>query len=274
MKVKRSILESIVRAVIREQVEDEREEAEETTRDTLESVMRIITEVTMDPTWGKSMSMQLVNSIRKLLLQSVKGGSLSASGFLITASKALSHKSENTGASISGDLKKKTLDSIERSEAYQLSSERSRVIAKDALGRIMDAAIGSIVGSEIAYCLLYKLQSVPGVGESLEQADEAETAFAILTGRGAPVAQPPVKIDLPVFVRAFKQVDVGYLARHAWEHVMKFVGSTFSSDFENGHLLNEDSLTDLDRAVLEEEYFEMFGVETPLDFGWQVEPPF
>ena len=158
MKVKRSILESIVRAVIREQVEDEiepTEQAEETTRDTLESVMRIIKEVTMDPAWGKSMSMQLVDSIQRLLIKFVKGGSLSAAGFLIAASKSFTAEGEDTGFSIRGDLKQKTLDSIERSEAYQLSSERSRVIAKDALGRIMDAAIGSLVGSEIAYCLLY-----------------------------------------------------------------------------------------------------------------------
>ena len=126
----------------------------------------------------------------------------------------------------------------------------------------MDAAIGSIVATEIAYCILYNIQyvDIQGLDSALQHEYEVNTRYYIQAG--APVQPTPHEsIDSVALKQALALADVLEVARYAWVAIMKFVGMTAGPSMENSHFQPVEDLN-------------LWGVEAAYQFGFEAEAPF
>ncbi len=248
MKISKSILESIIRQVIREQEELDPSETD------LKNAYVALAEATQSPRWGQAVTVGLVKIVMKLLDRVTQEGMLSVGEFNAAAANVLS--SERVRSFVKGVSDQ----ALEASTSYQESSDRSKSIARQSFHRVMDAAIGSIVATEIAFCILYNMRNVGGVDAALQHEYEVDTRYAIQAG--VPVQPTPHEsVDSVALKQALASTDVLLVARYAWVAIMKFVGMTAGPSMENSHFQPVEDLN-------------LWGVEYAYQFGFEAEAPF
>ena len=248
MKVSKSILESIIRQVIREQEETGPNETD------LKNAYMALAEATQSPRWGQTVTVGLVKIIMKLLDRVTQEGMLSVGEFNAVAASVLS--SERVRSFVKGVSDQ----ALEASTSYQQSSDLSKSIARQSFHRVMDAAIGSVVATEIAFCILYNMQNIGGVDAALQHEYDADTRYAISVG--APVQPTPHEsVDSVALKQALATADALPAARHAWAAIMKVVGMSSGPRMENSHFQPVEDLS-------------LWGVEQAWRFGFDVVAPF
>lgn len=248
MKISKNILESIIRQVIREQEELDPSESD------LKNAYESFAEATQSKEWGQTVTVGLAKIVMKLLERVTREGTLSVGEFNTVAASVLS--SERVRSFVKGISDQ----ALEASTSYQESSGRSRSIARQSFHRVMDAAIGSIVATEIAFCILYNMQNIGGVDAALQHEYNANTRWTIQAG-GPGQPTPHESVDSVALKQALASADVLPVARCAWEAIMKFVGMTAGPSMENSHFQPVEDLS-------------LWGVEDAYQFGLEVTAPF
>ena len=250
MKVSKNILESIIKQVITEH----QTPLPTHLHDELSSAYKALAEATQNPSWGRSVTVGLVKIIMKLLNRVTQEGMLSVGEFNAAAANVLSSER------VRSFVKKVSDQALEASTSYQESSDQSRSIARQSFHRVMDAAIGSIVATEIAFCILYDMRNIGGVDAALQHEYEADTRYSIQAGRTIQPT-PRESVDSVALKEALASADVLPAARYAWEAIMKFVGMTAGPSMENSHFQPVEDLS-------------LWGVENAYQFGFEAEAPF
>ena len=250
MKVSKSILESIIRQIIREQEETGLNETD------LKNAYQALAEATQSKMWGQTVTVGLVRIVMKLLERVTQGGTLSVGEFNAAAVNVLSSER------VKSFVKRVSDEALEASTSYQESSDTSKSIARQSFHRVMDAAIGSIVATEIAYCILYNIQyvDIQGLDSALQHEYEANTRYYIQAGATVPPT-PHESIDSVALKQALALADVLEVARYAWVAIMKFVGMTAGPNMENSHFQPVEDLN-------------LWGVEHAYQFGFEADAPF
>ena len=248
MKVSKSILESIIRQVIREQEESGPSEID------LKNAYEALAEATQSKMWGQTVTAGLVRIVMKLLERVTREGTLSVGEFNTAAASVLSSER------VRSFVKRVSDEALEASTSYQESSDISKYIARQSFHKVMDAAIGSIVATEIAFCILYDMQNIDGVDTALQHEFDVDTRWAIQ--RGETIQHTPHEsVDNVALKEALALADVLPAARRAWDTIMKFVGMTAGSRMENSHFQPVEDLS-------------LWGVTWAYQFGYEVTAPF
>ncbi len=248
MKVSKNILESIIRQVIREQEELDPSESD------LKNAYESFAEATQSKAWGQTVTVGLVKIVMKLLERVTREGTLSVGEFNTAAASVLSSERVRSFVKSASD------QALEASTLYQESSDISKYIARESFHRVMDAAIGSIVATEIAFCILYDMQNIDGVDVALQHEFDVDTRYAIQRGE-APQPTPRESVDSVALKEALVLADVLPVARRAWNTIMKFVGMTAGTRMENSHFQPVEDLS-------------LWGVTWAYQFGYEVTAPF
>ena len=225
MKISKSILESIIRQIIREQEEDV-----EPSETDIQNAYASFLQAAQTRAWGKAVSELTAKLTMGILEKATRSGTLSITEFNAVAAKTFSNGRVR-------DLVKGISDqALEASTIYQESSDASKRIARTSFHRFVDAAIGSIVASEIIFCILYDMKDIDGMADVIENEWDPyqSTRFAIL--RGHPVIHSPPKLVDNTEIKA--AIDsgrhIGAATKKAWEAIMRFVAQTTYK--ENAHL--------------------------------------
>ena len=225
MKISKSILESIIRQIIREQEEDV-EPSETDMRNAYASFLQ----AAESSEWGKTVAVAITKITMSILERVTRSGTLSISEFNAVAAKAISSDRVR-------DLVKGISDqALEASTIYQESSDASKRIARTSFHRVVDVAIGSIVASEIVFCILYDMQGIDGIADALEHEEwDGEVRYA--ASNGQPIHTPRERVDNTEIKAAVADKQrILSAARSGWEAIIKFVAMTYRPNKENSHL--------------------------------------
>ena len=242
MKIKRTILRSIIEAVIREQPEDL---AAGPNDDDLAQAYKAIVETTMSVAWGREISFLVVKVVVAIFSKSANSGIVSLTELSENSNKILA---EPRVLEVANQISARALQA---SDAYASCSPAAEKIAYDALQRVVRVAFESLIGSEIAFALMYDLSEVSTEFSAMKQDVDANwQSDPRNPDRGAvPLSKIPIN-DIKGVQTAISNLNTLRAAQGAWEMIMKFVGGTHQ--YENSHLSEVADLT-------------LFGLE---DHGW------